>query len=66
MKATGATGGNKYDEYVWVNHGTAESPNYGYEKLGTMDVDLTGYVQESDLQFATTEDILAIFNSGGN
>lgn len=66
LKATGATGGNKYDEYVWVNHGTAESPDYGYEKLGTMDVDLTGYIKESDLQFATTEDILAIFNSGGN
>lgn len=66
LKATGATGGNKYDEYVWVNHGTAESPDYGYEKLGTMGVDLTGYIKESDLQFATTEDILAIFNSGGN
>lgn len=66
LKATGATGNNKYDEYVWVNHGTAESPDYGYEKLGTMDVDLTGYIKESDLQFATTEDILAIFNSGGN
>lgn len=66
LKATGSTGGNKYDEYVWVNHGTAESPDYGYEKLGTMDVDLTGYIKESDLQFATTEDILAIFNSGGN
>ena len=66
LKATGATGSNKYDEYVWVNHGTAESPNYGYEKLGTMDVDLTGYIKESDLQFATAEDILAIFNSGGN
>lgn len=66
LKATGTTGGNKYDEYVWVNHGTAESPDYGYEKLGTMDVDLTGYIKESDLQFATTEDILAIFNSGGN
>ena len=66
LKATGTTGSNKYDEYVWVNHGTAESPDYGYEKLGTMDVDLTGYIKESDLQFATTEDILAIFNGGGN
>lgn len=66
LKANGSTGGNKYDEYVWVNHGTAESPDYGYEKLGTMDVDLTGYIKESDLQFATTEDILAIFNGGGN
>lgn len=64
LKATGTTGGNKYDEYVWVNHGTAESPDYGYEKLGTMDVDLTGYIKESDLQFATTEDIDAIFTTG--
>ena len=64
LKATGTTGNNKYDEYVWVNHGTAESPDYGYEKLGTMDVDLTGYIKESDLQFATTEDIDAIFTTG--
>lgn len=64
LKATGSTSGNKYDEYVWVNHGTAESPDYGYEKLGTMDVDLTGYIKESDLQFATTEDIDAIFTTG--
>lgn len=66
LKATGATGGNKYDEYVWVNHGTAEEPDYGYEKLGTMEVDLTGYIKESDLQFATKADIDAIFstNSG--
>lgn len=66
LKDTGATGGNKYDEYVWVNHGTAEEPNYGYEKLGTMAVDLTGYIKESDIQFATKADIDAIFstNSG--
>lgn len=66
LKDTGATGNNKYDEYVWVNHGTAEEPNYGYEKLGTMDVDLTGYIKESDIQFATKADIDAIFstNSG--
>lgn len=66
LKATGATGNNKYDEYVWVNHGTAEEPDYGYEKLGTMDVDLTGYIKESDIQFATKADIDAIFstNSG--
>ena len=66
LKDTGATGSNKYDEYVWVNHGTAEEPNYGYEKLGTMAVDLTGYIKESDIQFATKADIDAIFstNSG--
>lgn len=66
LKATGATGSNKYDEYVWVNHGTAEEPNYGYEKIGTMAVDLTGYIKESDIQFATKADIDAIFstNSG--
>lgn len=66
LKATGTTGNNKYDEYVWVNHGTVEEPDYGYEKLGTMEVDLTGYIKESDLQFATKADIDAIFstNSG--
>lgn len=63
LKDTGATGSNKYDEYVWVNHGTAEEPNYGYEKIGTMAVDLTGYIKESDIQFATKADIDAIFGT---
>lgn len=54
-------GQNVYDEYVWLNSGTAESPNYHYEKIGTTAVDLTGYVQEDDLNEITTAEIDAMF-----
>lgn len=40
---------NQYSEYVTrrINNGTKESPNYTYtwEKLGDLEVDLTGYVK---------------------
>lgn len=67
LKNNGGGSGNSYDEYVWINKGTEESPDYGFEKLGTMQVDLTGYIRETDIQFATNEDIEAMFStpSGG-
>lgn len=43
---------NIYDEYIWT--GTA------FEKIGTTDVDLTGYVQDTDLVAITTAEIEAI------
>lgn len=43
---------NIYDEYIWT--GT------DFEKIGTTDVDLTGYVQDADLVAITTAEIEAI------
>lgn len=43
---------NIYDEYIWT--GTA------FEKIGTTDVDLSGYVQDTDLVAITTAEIEAI------
>lgn len=57
----GSSGQNVYDEYVWINKGTAENPNYAYENLGPVAVDLTGYVQESDLVEITEAEIDAMF-----
>lgn len=39
-----------YDEYVWINKGTDEEPNWGWEYLGTkkIEVDLTEYVKKTD------------------
>ena len=48
---------NSYDEYVWVNKGTTESPNYAFEKIGTTTVDLSGYLQSSDIEAITTAEI---------
>lgn len=50
-------GRNTFDEYVWLNRGTAESPDYGWEKLGTVEIDLTGYLKEEDIEAITTEEI---------
>lgn len=46
------TAPNIYDEYIWT--GTA------FEKIGTTDVDLSGYVQDTDLVAITTAEIEAI------
>lgn len=55
-----ATGSNIYDEYVWVNKGTTEAPNYAFERLGTMDVDLTDYTKESDFVALTNDEVDAV------
>lgn len=61
------SGQNVYDEYIWciiammAGGGGGESPVYGYEKIGTTVVDLSGYVQESDLVEITEAEIDAMF-----
>ena len=44
---------NIYDEYVWVTSGGSGS----FEKIGTTDVDLSGYVQYSNLVAITNAEI---------
>ena len=46
---------NQYDEYIWLASG---SDNNGeFEKIGTTDVDLSGYVLASDLVAITNSEI---------
>lgn len=45
----GGTGTNIYDEYVYVNN--------AWEKIGTTDIDLSGYVQKSELVSITNAEI---------
>lgn len=52
-----STGQNRKDEYVWI---TSESR---FEKIGTTDIDLSGYVQSTDLAEITTSDIDSMFNN---
>ena len=51
------SGTNKFDEYVWNTASTS------YEKVGTMDIDLSGYVQSSQLVEISTGDIDTMFNA---
>lgn len=62
LPATGENGviylvpnGNAYDEYIYVNN--------TFEKLGSTDVDLSGYVQASQLVEATEAEIDTILAS---
>ena len=46
---------NSYDEYIWyTNPSTSTS---GYEKIGSTNVDLSGYVQYTDISILTSSDI---------
>lgn len=50
---------NSKDEYFWNKAGSTP----GYEKIGTTDVDLSGYVKTTDLVEITTADIDSMFNT---
>ena len=43
------TGTNKYAEYITTKETSGQSTTYGWERLGTIDVDLTGYVKNITL-----------------
>lgn len=47
------SGGNSYDEYIWITSGSTSK----FEKIGTTDVDLSGYVQYTDLVAITNSEI---------
>lgn len=47
-----------YDEYVWLASSST------YEKIGTTDIDLSGYVQTSDLVAITNTEIDTIIATG--
>lgn len=47
------SGNNSYDEYIWITNGSTSS----FEKIGTTDVDLSGYVLRSDLVAITNAEI---------
>lgn len=47
------SGNNSYDEYIWITNGSSGS----FEKIGTTDVDLSGYVQRTDMVTITNAEI---------
>lgn len=53
----GGSSPNAKDEYVWVDATTK------YEKIGTTDVDLSGYVKATDLVEVLTTDIDTMFTN---
>lgn len=57
LLSNSGSGTNVYDEYIWVE-GT---PSGRFEKIGTTDVDLSGYVQASEMHALTNAEIDTIF-----
>lgn len=55
LLSNGGSGQNIYDEYVWVNN--------KFEKIGTTDVDLSGYLQTTDVVAITNAEIDTILAS---
>lgn len=53
LVANNGTSPNIYDEYIWVNN--------AYEKIGTTAVDLSGYVQATEMHALTNSEIDTIF-----
>ena len=57
LVANSGSGQNIYDEYIWID-GT---PSGSFEKIGTTDIDLSGYVQASEMHALTNAEIDTIF-----
>lgn len=57
LVSNSGTGLDIYDEYIWVD-GT---PAGSFEKIGTTAVDLSGYVQASEMHALTNAEIDTIF-----
>ena len=53
------TGQNIYDEYIWIASGLSGS----FEKIGTTAVDLSGYVQKTEMVTITNAEIDTIVAS---
>lgn len=49
--------GDNYDEYVWV------ASKNTYEKIGNTDIDLSGYVQKTDLVELTDKDLATMWGT---
>ena len=52
----GGASGNGHDEYIWFNN--------AFEKIGTTDIDLSGYLRTSDITAVTTAEIDEITGAG--
>ena len=54
LKSNNGSAPNSHDEYIWVNG--------AWEKIGTTDVDLSGYLKRTDMVAITNAEIDAMFS----
>lgn len=62
---SGSTTPNVYEEYIWIGEEdpTTHEIEYRFEKIGTTDIDLSGYVQYSDISEMTNQEIATVVNT---
>lgn len=62
---SGSTTPNVYEEYIWIGEEdpTTHEIEYRFEKIGTTDIDLSGYVQYSDISEMTNQQIATAVNT---
>ena len=53
------SGTNVYDEYIWMDG----DPSGSYEKIGSTEVDLSGYVQATEMTTIADADIISAVNT---
>lgn len=59
LVSNSGTGSNAYDEYIYISG----DPTGSFEKIGSTSVDLSGYVQASEMHALTNAEIDTIFTS---
>ena len=58
----GGSSGNAKDEYVTVRSGSAGSYTYSWEKFGTTEIDLSGYVTSDQLEALSSAEVTQLLN----
>lgn len=59
LVSNSGTGTNIYDEYIWI----AGEPSGHFELLGTTEMDLSGYVQATEMTTISNADIITAVNT---
>lgn len=59
LVSNSGTGTNIYDEYIWIDG----EPSGHFELLGTTEMDLSGYVQATEMTTISNADIIAAVNT---
>lgn len=59
LVSNSGTGTNIYDEYIWIDG----EPSGHFELLGTTEMDLSGYVQATEMTTIADADIISAVNS---
>lgn len=59
LVSNSGTGTNIYDEYIWIDG----EPSGHFELLGTTEMDLSGYVQATEMTTISDADIIAAVNT---